>query len=162
MIRRRAFIASAALAPAALWLPRALAAATPSLETSKLVYLTPLKSDGEESRCKAEIWFGYHAGDVFVVTPLEAWRAQAVAKGLRRARMWVGEYGVWTRADGAFRQGPELMASAAIETDAATQAAVLAAMAGKYADDGWSRWGPRFEAGLADGGRVMIRYAIDG
>ena len=162
MIRRRAFIAGAALAPAALWLPRALAAATPSLETSKLVYLTPLKSDGEESRCKAEIWFGYHAGDVFVVTPAEAWRAQAVAKGLGRARMWVGEYGVWTRADGAFRQGPELMASAAIETDAETQAAVLAAMAVKYADDGWSRWGPRFEAGLDDGGRVMIRYAIDG
>ena len=162
MIGRRTLVAGAALAPVVLTLRSALAAAAPALQSSKLVYLTPLKSDGSESRCKAEIWFGYYAGDVFVVTPPTAWRAEAVAKGLTRARMWVGEFGVWTRADDAFREAPEHMASATLEQDAEVQAAVLAGMGEKYADDGWSRWGPQFKSGLADGGRVMIRYRIDG
>ena len=161
MITRRTVIASTALAPFAIWAHRALANAASALEASKLVYLTPIKSDGEESRCKAEIWFGYHGGDVYVVTPPDAWRAQALGQGLTRARLWVGEFGIWTRADGAFREAPELMATASLATDAALQAEVLEKMGAKYADDGWTRWGPAFREGLADGGRVMIRYVID-
>lgn len=161
MINRRCFVAAAALSPLAPLARNAVAGPAPTFRTSKLIYLTPLKSDGGESRCKAEIWFGYHGGDLFVVTPPTAWRAQAVAKGLTRARLWVGEYGVWTQADGAFREGPEYMARATLEAEADTQAAVLAGMAEKYADDGWARWGPRFEAGLANGERVMIRYRLD-
>ena len=153
--------AGTALAPFAIWTKRAWANAASALETSKLVYLTPIKSNGEESRCKAEIWFGYHGGDVYVVTPPDAWRAEAVERGLTRARLWVGEFGVWTRADGAFRTAPELMATASLQTDAAVQAEVLTTMGAKYADDGWSRWGDAFRKGLADGGRVMIRYVID-
>ena len=74
MITRRTLVAGTALAPIALWARTALANAQSALETSKLVYLTPIKSDGEESRCKAEIWFGYHGGDIYVVTPPDAWR----------------------------------------------------------------------------------------
>ena len=163
MTTRRTFVVGAALASAWPILHRVAWAddAATGLTTSKLIYLTPLKSDGAESRCKAEIWFAYHDGACFVVTPPDAWRAQAVTQGLTKARIWVGEFGIWTDADDAFRQAPELMATASIETDAGVQAAVLEAMGGKYGDDGWRRWGPRFREGLSDGSRVMIRYAVD-
>lgn len=161
MIRRRTLLIGAVAAPAVAIAARTLADAPTALATSKLVYLTPLKSNGEESRCKAEIWFAYHGGDVFVVTQADAWRAQAVRQGLTRARLWVGEFGVWSNADDAFRQAPELMASASLITDAAEQTSVLEAMGGKYAEDGWGSWGPRFREGLENGERVMLRYAID-
>ena len=161
MIRRRTLLIGAVAAPAVAIAARSLADAPTALATSKLVYLTPLKSNGEESRCKAEIWFAYHGGDVFVVTQADAWRAQAVRQGLTRARLWVGEFGVWSSADDAFRQAPELMASASLVADAAEQAPVLEAMGGKYAEDGWNSWGPRFREGLENGERVMLRYAID-
>ena len=161
MVRRRTLLVGAAAAPLVA-IGRAVAAqATAPLDASRLVYITPLKSDGEESRCKAEIWFAHDGGNVYVVTPADAWRAEAVGRGLDRARLWVGDFGPWRDADGAFRAAPEVMATAALETNAATQARVLEAMGGKYADDGWTRWGPRFEKGLADGSRVMIRYSVD-
>lgn len=167
MPTRRDLVVALAVAPAVPLLARttsaAAAEAAPSdkLETSQLVYITPIKSNGEESRCKAEIWFIHHDGDVMVVTPPETWRAQAVERGLTRARLWVGEFGVWTQADGAFRKAPEFMATASIESDAEVHARVLAAMGGKYAQTGWGRWGRRFQDGLADGSRVMIRYLLD-
>ena len=161
MITRRTLVAGAALAPFALWTRTALANAMSALQTSKLVYLTPIKSNGEESRCKAEIWFGYHGGDIYVVTPPDAWRAEAVGRGLTKARLWVGEFGIWTRSNDAFREAPELMATSSLETNTDVQAEVLEKMGAKYADDGWSRWGEEFRKGLADGGRVMIRYVVD-
>ena len=158
MITRRTFVAGTALAPALLIAPRLWADATNALQSSKLVYLTPLKSDGEESRCKAEIWFAFHDGDVYVVTQADAWRAEAVRQGLNQARIWVGDFGIWTDADDAFRAAPQLETTASLETDAEAQTQVLQNMGEKYADDGWSRWGPRFRTGLDDGSRVMIRY----
>ena len=166
MTTRRTILAGISLAPAFPLLSRAAwadeaATAADKLNTSRLVYLTPIKSNGEESRCKAEIWFAHDAGNVYVVTPPDAWRAEAVRRGLNRARIWVGDFGVWTRSNGAFRDAPEFMATALIETDAEVHARILGAMGGKYADTGWSRWGPRFHEGLVDGSRVMIRYALD-
>ncbi len=162
-LSRRSFVIGASLAPAFLLAGRhTWADASDGLASSPLVYLTPLKSNGEESRCKAEIWFGYDGSDIFVVTPPDAWRTRAVEQGLTRTRIWVGDFGVWTRSDGAFRQAPELMATASIETAADAHARVLATMGEKYADTGWNRWGERFRKGLADGSRVMIRYAFDG
>lgn len=162
-LSRRSFVVGASLAPAALLGGRLLwADAADGLANSPLVYLTPLKSDGEESRCKAEIWFAYDGSDIFVVTEPDRWRARAVDQGLTRARIWVGDFGVWTRSNGAFRQAPELMATASIETGADVHAQILAIMGEKYADTGWARFGEPFRTGLADGSRVMIRYAFDG
>ena len=163
MISRRGLVVGAALAPAWPLLSRVAWAADSDtgLETSKLIYVTPLKSNGDESRCKAEIWFVYHDAACFVVTPPDTWRAQATAQGLTKARLWVGEFGIWTDSDDAFRQAPELMATASLETDDGVQAHVLDAMGAKYADDGWRRWGGEFRDGLVDGSRVMIRYAIN-
>ena len=141
MITRRTILAGISLAPAVSLLTRAawageMATAEDKLETSRLVYLTPIKSNGDESQCKAEIWFAHEAGNVYVVTPPDAWRAQAVSQGLNRARIWVGDFGNWTRSNGAFRDAPEFMATASIETDAAVHARILEAMGGKYAESG--------------------------
>ena len=160
MPSRRTVLVGAALAPL-LATKRVWSQAPAALASSRLVYVTPLKGDGEESRCKAEVWFAHDGGSVFVVTMAAAWRVQAIARGLPRARLWVGDYGVWHDADGAFRQAPELMATAELVTAADVQARVLQAMGGKYADDGWGTWGPRFRTGLADGTRAMIRYTLD-
>lgn len=161
MINRRTALAGALLAPAAPLVGRRAFADASAFETSALVYVTPIKSDGAESRCKAEVWFGWHEGACYVVTPQDAWRVEAVRRGLTRARLWVGEFGIWTDSDGAFRSAPEHMATASLETDSAVWEPVLAAMGGKYADSGWRTWGDRFRQGLADGERAMVRYAID-
>ena len=168
MATRRDLVVGLAIVPTIPILARTAfavdAESTPSdkLETSPLVYITPIKSNGEESRCKAEIWFSHHEGDVFVVTPPETWRARAVGKGLTKARLWVGDFGEWKQSDGAFRKAPEYMTTASIESEGEVHERVLSAMGEKYAETGWGRWGQRFKDGLADGSRVMIRYAIDG
>ena len=167
MATRRDLVVGLAIAPTIPLLARTAfaeeAEATPTdkLGTSQLVYITPIKTNGDESRCKAEIWFSHHDGEVFVVTPPETWRAKAVEKGLTRARLWVGEFGVWTQSEGAFRKAPEFMATASIESRADMHAKVLSAMGEKYAQTGWGPWGQRFKDGLEDGSRVMIRYSID-
>lgn len=127
------------------------------LSTSSLIYLTPIKSDGEESKCKAEIWFAYHEKEIYVVTPKEAWRAEAIRKDLTQARIWVGEFGNWQRAKEAYREAPELMANGSIVEDKEVHQEVLKVMGEKYSD-GWDTWGPRFKNQLADGSRVMIKY----
>lgn len=128
-----------------------------SLVESDLVYLTPLRSDGTESRCQAEIWFTYDGADLFVVTASEAWRAEAVRLGLVDARIWVGDMGNWKRTDGRYRQFPALETRATFVEDGETQKAVLELFGDKYPLS-WIRWGPKFRNGLADGSRVMIRY----
>ncbi len=125
--------------------------------TSPLIYLTPLKSDGAESQCKAEIWFALHDQALHVVTSASAWRSQAIARGLTGARIWIGDVGQWKKSDGAYRKLLQVETRARVESDPKAQAAVLAVMSEKYAD-GWDRWGPRFDKGLADGSRVMLRY----
>jgi len=153
-------LAGSALATAALPLRGATPsqAAQQALAESDLVYITPLKRDGTESRCHAEVWFAYDGHDLFVVTASTAWRSRAIAQGLPQARLWVGEYGNWQKADGKYRQGPELLALGTTVDDAAEQTRVLELLGDKYRLE-WIVWGPRFKNGLADGSRVMLRYA---
>jgi len=130
-----------------------------ALATSMLVYISPIKSGGEESRCHAEVWFCRDGGDLLVVTSQAAWRARAIERGLDRARLWVGEFGVWSKSDGAYRKAPSFLAQAKhVSSDTAAVERALKAMGAKYADDGWSKYGPRFKDGLADGSRVLLRY----
>ena len=132
---------------------RALAAAS----TSPLIYVSPLKKDGRESRCHAEVWFVAEGEDLLVVTNPERWRAACIAAGLDRARIWVGDFGPWKKSDGAFRKAPSYVASARLDRDPARQKRALETFGTKYADE-WDKWGPRFRDGLASGERVMIRY----
>lgn len=128
-----------------------------ALDDTDVFYLTPLKADGSESTCQAEIWFVADDADAFVVTAADAWRARAVRQGLDRARIWVGDVGVWTRSDGAYRELPAFEARAALVDDPAEHARVLDLMGDKFSLE-WLIWGPRFRNGLADGSRVMLRY----
>jgi hypothetical protein len=160
-MQRRRFIEMAALLaamPAARARAAAPAAAATGLETSQLVYLTPLKADGSESTCHSEIWFQAYEGDVYVVTATEAWRARAIRAGLTKARIWVGDFGPWKESKDAFRQAPTFLATGSVVSDAAVHDAVLKRMGEKYAS-GWLTWGPRFRNGIESGTRVMLKYA---
>jgi len=130
-----------------------------AIGTSKLIYITPIKSDGKESACHGEVWFYADGEDLLVVTKPELWRSRAIERGLDRARIWVGDHGVWKRSDGAFRKSPSFLARAKhISSDTEAVGRTLKAMGTKYAGEGWSKYGPRFEKGLADGSRVLLRY----
>ena len=135
-------------------------AAQAAIEKSPLIYITPIKSDGKESSCHAEVWFHADGEDLLVVTKAELWRSQAVKRGLDRARIWVGDHGVWKRSNDAFRNAPSFLAQVEhISSDAKAVERTLKAMGPKYADEEWSTYGPRFEQGLADGSRVLLRYS---
>lgn len=163
MIDRRSFL----LASLAVALGPRLAAraAAPSdldraLESSGLVYVSPLLADGRESRCHGEVWFAWLDGSVVIVTAREGWKARAVQRGLDRARLWVGDHGSWKRMLGKsdeFRQAPAFEARAAIVKDGALLERVLASFERKYPEE-IGRWRDRMRAGYADGSRVLVGY----
>jgi hypothetical protein len=165
LITRRMLLVGAALGAAALWLPRrALGDEAPkpsplqvALASSPLVYVSPLGKDGSESTCHGEVWFVTDRADVMVVTAADRWKARALAAGRDRARLWVGDFGVWTRSGGKFKSAPSFEAKASFEKDAAARARALEAFGRKYPAE-WDQWGPRFREGLAEGSRVLIRY----
>lgn len=130
-----------------------------ALDRSPLVYVSPLRRDGKESRCHAEVWFAADGADALVVTSAKAWRARAIGLGLNRARLWVGDHGEWDRSGKtqAFRESPTFLAEASLDVSQATHDHALVLFGSKYTRE-WSDWGPRFKKGLADGSRVLIRY----
>lgn len=169
-LTRRDFMRAAATLSGVIILPASLArssdarfrvskAAQQAIAASALIYVTPIKRDGSESKCHAEVWFCPDGEDLLVVTRPELWRYRAVERGLDRARIWVGDHGVWKRSKGAFRSSPSFLARAKpISDDAEAVDRTLEAMAAKYAGAGWSAYGPVFKQGLADGSRVLLRY----
>ncbi|MEM6709916.1 MAG: hypothetical protein AAF648_14140 [Pseudomonadota bacterium] len=128
-----------------------------ALSISNLIYLTPIRSDGTESRCQAEIWFQEDSGRAVVCTKSDAWRARAILNGLTETQIWVGDVGVWTRSRGAYRKLPGGRATGSVLTGAAAQERVLKKLAAKYRRE-WGVWGPRFKRGLNDGTRIMLSY----
>ena len=117
MINRRNWISitTAGLSAAVLTPRLALAAGgiPAEADTSALIYLTPIKSDGQESRCQSEIWFARAQNSLYVVTAADAWRARAVGKGLNRTRIWVGDVGTWG-SDQRYKKLPQVMASSSL------------------------------------------------
>ncbi len=134
-------------------------AAKQATTESSVIYISPMRSDGTESKCHAEIWFVPDGETLFVVTPLDAWRSRAIKKGLDTARIWVGTFGNWKRSGGKYKSAPNFLATASIvpQGDAAI-AKCLADMGEKYATTGWQTYGKPFHEGTKDGSRVVIRY----
>ena len=161
--RRQALAGSAALLISAWGTSRiAFAAeslAIAALDKSQLIYLTPVVSGGRESACHGEVWFVHHQKEIFVITQSDTWRAVAVRRGFKRAKIWIGEFGVWKRADDRYRSAPYLEIEGRFESDTALHSELLAKFGRKYAS-GWDSWGPRFRDGLANGDRVMLRYQV--
>ncbi|MDG2335400.1 MAG: hypothetical protein P8Q97_14345 [Myxococcota bacterium] len=129
-----------------------------ALDTSPLVYISPLLADGKESRCHGEVWFFVDGGSVVIVTATDRWKANAVRQGRDQARLWVGDFGQVGRSGDRYRKAPSFVADAEIISDRAVFDRLLESFAKRY-PDGWAKWKPRFEKGFADGSRVMIRYS---
>ncbi len=138
-----------------------LAAATRAkLASSEFVYISPLKSDGVESRCHGEVWYGWFDGAVYITTGNSTWKSRALARGLDRAKLWVGDYGRWRgllSKNEAFRQGPELLTRVSRDTDPAAGRRLLAIFAEKYPDE-FPGWKDRMERGHETGERWVLRY----
>jgi hypothetical protein len=173
-IGRRTFLGGAALL--LLWPGRAVAqpAIKPergklpprtiqALQTSPFVYISPLKSNGEESTCHGEVWFAWLDGAVLVNSRRGTWKVKALERGMQRARIWVGDFGRWktgvlgTERNEAFRSAPSFVAHARFETDRAVLDRLIAADADKYGKD-FDRWREDMRTGFFSGQRKLIRY----
>ncbi len=131
-----------------------------ALETSGFVYVSPLRSDGSESTCHGEVWFAWLDDGVVLITSRDSWKARSLAKGLDRARIWVGDHGRWKRWIGRnedFRRAPSFTARARTVKDEAQLERLIAVYDEKYPDE-IGTWRRRFREGYADGSRVLIRY----
>lgn len=131
------------------------------LEESPFVYISPLRSDGRESRCHAELWYAWLDESVVVTVASDRWKARALARGLDRARVWVGDHGrSKTRlgtSNEAFREAPHFDCRAEKVTDPKTIERLLAIYERKYPGE-IDSWRDRMRKGNADGSRIMIRY----
>jgi hypothetical protein len=129
-----------------------------ALQSSQLVYVSPLNSDGGESQCHGEVWYFWDQGAVVLATSSGTWKAKALAQGLDRARIWVGDFDRGQKgSEGPFRQGPTFLTKAERDTAPATFERLFEAFGKRYAEE-WGKWGPRFRSGYADGSRILIRY----
>jgi hypothetical protein len=162
LTRRELIRLALAAAAAAAWPARTRAAPNAEvsalLESSGFVYVSPLLASGAESRCHGEVWFGWIDGGVVLSTAQETWKARALARGLSRARLWVGDHGRVGRVLGreAFRAAPSFDASARQVKDAAVLDRLMAVFRKKYPNEIGS-WEPRMRAGFASGERILIR-----
>lgn len=159
MDRRDFLKTTAAVGAMTLLRPASARPIVEGLKTSDLVYLSPLKSNGDLSRCQAEIWFVFDGVDIFVCTDTTSWRARAPGLGLTKTQLWVGDLGQWQGTNGKYRELPAVQAEASIETDTAVQEKALALFGDKYPLS-WVVWGPRFRKGLNSGKRTMLRYKL--
>ena len=158
LTRRNALKAAGAAALATAATPGRAQTLPAAASDSDLIYLSPLRSDGSLSRCQAEVWFARVDDALYVVTASDAWRARAVAQGLDRATVWVGDVGVWDR-NPEYVDLPSVTMRATLVDDAATQEQLLDIFGSKYRLE-WVVWGRRWRNGLADGSRVMLRYDL--
>jgi len=162
MITRRSLLNYSLAAPiAASLVPVSVVFAQDPLKSaitsSSLIYLTPIQSNGKESRCQAEVWYVYDKVDMYVCTSVKSWRAQAAAQGLDRARIWVGDLGAWKNTDGGYKALPRVDAQATVVSDETLVQKALELFGKKYSVE-WIVWESRFRKGLVDGSRVMLRY----
>lgn len=131
------------------------------LEKSPFVYISPLRRDGKESTCHAEVWYAWLDESVVVTVASDRWKATALAAGLDRARIWVGDHGRWKTWIGGpnedFRKAPNFEARVEKASDPALLDRLLATYEKKYPDE-IASWRDRMRQGYADGSRTLLRY----
>ena len=130
------------------------------LEKSGFVYVSPLRSDGAESTCHGEVWYGWIDGGVVLITSKKAWKSQALDRGLDRARIWVGDHGRWKKLLGRneeFRKAPSFDARATVVEDVDVLERLLAGYETKYPAE-IADWRDKMRNGFHDGTRVLIKY----
>ncbi len=163
---RRLFLKGAVLSAAALLWPARGVRASPAepiqrlLEQSEFVYVSPLGRKGGESRCHGEVWYAWLDGTVVLITARSTWKGRALARGLDRARIWVGSHGRvkgWFSDNEDFRRAPNFDAQARIDPDPALLERLMAVYAKKYPDE-FADWEPDMRSGFASHERVILRY----
>jgi hypothetical protein len=158
MLKRRDFVHHAImLAGLSLAATSRAADVAGELQDSDLIYLTTIKSNGQDSRCQSEIWYVWDGKDIFVCTNTSAWRTRAIGQGLVRSRIWVGDMGNWKRTDGAYKTLPMIEASSSIIDDKTQHLRALEMFGDKYPFS-WLRYKSIFTEGLEDGSRSLLRY----
>ncbi len=131
------------------------------LEKSEFVYVSPLLRGGRESTCHAEVWYAWLDETVVLITARSTWKGEALARGLDRARIWVGDHGRWKgwfSNNEDFRRAPHFEARATIDPDAALLERLMTIYARKYPEE-FSDWEDDMRSGFASGERVIVRYA---
>ena len=127
------------------------------LRESELVYLSPIKSNGDESSCQGEVWYVYLDTAIYVVTQSSAWRVEAIEKNLAKTRMWVGNVGMWKNSEGKYKTLPRISAFGSVVENGQVWDEISPIFAKKYHRE-WSTWGPRFRQGLESGSRTLLKY----
>jgi hypothetical protein len=98
---------------------------------------------------------------VVVTVATERWKATALRKGLDRARIWVGDHGIWNTWYGGhnqdFRAAPSFEARGERVRDADLLERLLATYENKYPAE-IAQWREPMRTGNADGSRIVIRY----
>jgi hypothetical protein len=115
------------------------------LEAAKYVYISSARKDGTLSE-KAEIWFLYHGGAVYVGTRPASWRVKRIKWGRPRAKIWVGS-----------RDGPSFDAVGAVVDEPNVYPVLFERFAKKY-PEGWPKFERSFREGFKDGSRVLVKY----
>ena len=133
------------------------APAQQALAESPLVYVSPLRSSGEESRCHGEVWFYVDGGDVIVGSEVSTWKVKAVQQGLDNARLWVADYGPEWRALNRYRSAPNFLARVEIDSSRSTYEGLMESYALRYPKE-WGAWEERFRRQYKNGERVLLRY----
>lgn len=131
------------------------------LERSPFVYISPLRSDGVESTCHAELWYAWLDDSIVVTVASDRWKASALAQGLDRARVWAGDHGRWKTWYGGrnetFRQAPSFVARVSRANEPGLLDRLLAVYEQKYPAE-IAAWREPMRSGNADGSRVLLRY----
>jgi hypothetical protein len=131
------------------------------LTESEFVYVSPLRSNGDESTCHGEVWYAWLDESVVLITAKTTWKARALADGLDSARVWVGDHGRWKgwfRKNEAFRQAPNFLANAKTDNDPALLDRLMNVYERKYPAE-FSDWEDRQRSGFQSGERIIIRYS---
>jgi len=115
------------------------------LRESEFVYISSTRKDGTLSR-KAEIWFTWQDGAVWVGTGPESWRAKRIRWKRPMATIWIGG-----------PEGPSIRARGEFVSDPKRYDMLCTAYSAKYPAR-WPRWEASFREGLANGSRVLVRY----
>ncbi len=164
MLTRRRFAQIATVTALVPSLPRFSYALTrealAALESSGLAYISPLRSDGSESKCHGEIWFSWLDEKVVVITAPKRWRASAVSKGLDKARIWAGDHGRRDRIIGSnetFRKAPHFDAKAVLSKDRGLFDRLMKDFTRKYPKE-FPKWDQKMHDGFASGDRVLALY----
>ena len=161
MVRGLAWLGAALAGPFAARPVRAGSSSLRALlESSPYVYISPLRSDGRESTCHAEVWYAWLDETVVVIVAADRWKARAIERGLARTRIWVGDHGRWKgwiSNNEEFRSAPSFEAVGERVRDAGLLDRLLAAYEAKYPDE-IAQWRDRMRDGFADGSRVLLRY----